>query len=193
MLTEDKKVVYKNQTMQAVSQTTALLDNLLVWANMQIKDSRPNIIIIDIEEAILDAIDNVNIQAIQKKISLNKTLHATCALGDQNIVTIAVRNLLTNALKYSNENSRIIINSFEKDKQVFIEIIDEGIGMDAEKIKELLNNEVETTVGTAGERGTGLGIFLIRELLQKINGVLLIESTKGKGSVFTIKLPSVNS
>ena len=101
--------------------------------------------------------------------------------------------MLSNAIKYSSENSSININSFEKDKEVLIEIIDEGIGMDVEKIQELMSNEVETTVGTAGEKGTGLGIFLIRELLQKINGSLLIESKKGKGSVFTIKLPSVNS
>jgi signal transduction histidine kinase len=193
MLTDEKKAVYKNQTTQAVTQTTALLDNLLVWANMQIKDSRPNITIVDIEEAILDAVDNINVQAIQKKISINKTLHTTSAIGDLNIITIAVRNLLTNALKYSNENSSININSFEKDKEVLIEIIDEGIGMDAEKIKELMSNEVDTTLGTAGEKGTGLGIFLVRELLQKINGVLSIESKKGAGSVFTIRLPSVNS
>ena len=192
-MSDEKKLAYKKQTLSAVTQTTSLLDNLLVWANMQIKESKPQIKIIDIEDAVLDAVDNVNAQAVQKKIIIQKNLEATTALGDQNIITIAVRNLLTNALKYSNENSTISIHSFQNDKDINIDIADEGVGISAEKINLLLSNEADTTIGTSGEKGTGLGIFLVKELLQKINGELLIKSVVGEGSVFTIKLPAVNS
>lgn len=192
-LSDEKKLAYKKQTLSAVTQTTSLLDNLLVWANMQIKEIKPQIKIIDIEDAVLDAVDNVNAQAVQKKIIIQKNLEATSALGDQNIITIAVRNLLTNALKYSNENSTISIKSFQNDKDINIDIADEGVGISAEKINLLLSNEADTTIGTSGEKGTGLGIFLVKELLQKINGELLIKSVVGEGSVFTIKLPAVNS
>ena len=119
-------------------------------------------------------------------------MEATAALGDQNIITIAVRNLLTNALKYSNENSTISITSFQNDKDINIDIADEGVGISSEKINLLLSNEADTTIGTSGEKGTGLGIFLVKELLQKINGELLIKSVVGEGSVFTIKLPAVD-
>ena len=192
-LSDEKKLAYKKQTLSAVTQTTSLLDNLLVWANMQIKESKPQIKIIDIEDAVLDAVDNVNAQAVQKRIIIQKNLEATTALGDQNIITIAVRNLLTNALKYSNENSTISITSFQNDKDINIDIADEGVGISSEKINLLLSNEADTTTGTSGEKGTGLGIFLVKELLQKINGELLIKSVVGEGSVFTIKLPAVNS
>ena len=192
-LSEEKKLAFKNQTLNAVAQTTSLLDNLLVWANLQIKEGNPQIKIVNIEEAVLDAVDNVNTQAIQKTILFKKNIEATSALGDQNIITIAIRNLLTNAVKYSNENSSIDIDCFQKDKEVLIEITDKGIGMNAKKIQELMSNNVKTTVGTLGEKGTGLGIFLVKELLQKINGELLIKSVVGEGSVFTIKLPAVNS
>ena len=192
-LSDEKKLAYKNQTLSAVTQTTSLLDNLLVWANMQIKETKPQIKIVNVEDAVLDARDDVNAQAIQKKIIIQKNLEATTALGDQNIITIAVRNLLTNALKYSNENSTISINSFQNDKDINIDIADEGVGISAEKINLLLSNEADTTIGTSGEKGTGLGIFLVKELLQKINGELLIKSVVGEGSVFTIKLPAVNS
>lgn len=191
-LSEEKKLAYKNQTLSAVTQTTSLLDNLLVWANMQIKETKPQIKIVNVDDAVLDAVDNVNAQAIQKKIIIQKNLEATTALGDQNIITIAVRNLLTNALKYSNENSTVAVNTFQTDNNIIIQISDEGVGMSAEKINQLLNNETETTAGTSGEKGTGLGIFLVKELLQKINAELLIESTVGKGSTFSIKLPSIN-
>ena len=192
-LSDEKKLAYKKQTLSAVTQTTSLLDNLLVWANMQIKESKPQIKIIDIGDAVLDAVDNVNAQAVQKRIIIQKNLEATTALGDQNIITIAVRNLLTNALKYSNENSTISITSFQNDKNINIDIADEGVGISAEKINLLLSNEADTTIGTSGEKGTGLGIFLVKELLQKINGELLIKSVVGEGSIFTIKLPAVNS
>ena len=192
-LSEEKKLAYKNQTLNAVTQTTSLLDNLLVWANMQIKETKPQIKIVNVEDAVLDALDNVNAQALQKKITIQKNLDATSALGDQNIITIAVRNLLTNALKYSNENSTVEINTFHTNNNIIIQIADEGVGMSAEKINQLLSNEVETTAGTAGEKGTGLGVFLVKELLQKINAELLIESMVGKGSTFSIKLPAVNS
>ena len=192
-LSEEKKLAYKNQTLNAVTQTTSLLDNLLVWANMQIKETKPQIKIVNVEDAVLDALDNVNTQALQKKITIQKNLDATSALGDQNIITIAVRNLLTNALKYSNENSTVEINTFHTNNNIIIQIADEGVGMSPEKINQLLSNEAETTAGTAGEKGTGLGIFLVKELLQKINAELLIESMVGKGSTLSIKLPAVNS
>ena len=192
-LTDEKKLAYKNQTLSAVTQTTSLLDNLLVWANMQIKETKPQIKIVNVEEAILDAADNVNAQAIQKQITIQKDIEATNALGDENIITIAVRNLLTNAIKYSNENSKVSIHTAQNEKDILINISDEGVGISEEKIQQLLSNETETTTGTAGEKGTGLGIFLVKELLQKINAELLIKSTVGVGSVFTIKLPAVNS
>ena len=190
-ITEQKKQEYKKQTVQAVAQTTDMLDNLLVWANMQIKDSKPNITVVDVEEVVLNATDNIHAQATQKQITITKEINAFSALGDENILNIALRNLVTNALKYSRERSSIFISSYQKDNAVFIAVKDEGVGMTDLQIKDLNTNENETTKGTQGEKGSGLGIFLVKELLQKINGKLLIESEQGKGSTFSIILEAV--
>ena len=190
-ITEQKKQEYKTQTVHAVAQTTDMLDNLLVWANMQIKDSKPNITVVDVEEVVLNATDNIHAQATQKQITITKEINAFSALGDENILNIALRNLVTNALKYSHENSSIFISSYQKDNAVFIAVKDEGVGMTDLQIKDLNTNENETTKGTQGEKGSGLGIFLVKELLQKINGKLLIESEQGKGSTFSIILEAV--
>ena len=190
-VTEQKKQEYKKQTVQAVAQTTDMLDNLLVWANMQIKDSKPNITVVDVEEVVLNATDNIHAQATQKQITITKEINAFSALGDENILNIALRNLVTNALKYSHENSSIFISSYQKNNAVFIAVKDEGVGMTDLQIKDLNTNENETTKGTQGEKGSGLGIFLVKELLQKINGKLLIESKQGKGSTFSIILEAV--
>ena len=190
-ITEQKKQEYKTQTVHAVAQTTDMLDNLLVWANMQIKDSKPNITVVDVEEVVLNATDNIQAQATQKQITITKEINAFSALGDENILNIALRNLVTNALKYSHENSSIFISSYQKDNAVFIAVKDEGVGMTDLQIKDLNTNENETTKGTQGEKGSGLGIFLVKELLQKINGKLLIESEQGKGSTISIILEAV--
>jgi signal transduction histidine kinase/Tfp pilus assembly protein PilF len=187
-ISDDKKIAFKKQTSQAVSQTTDMLDNLLVWANMQIKNTNANIAPVDIEEVVLDAMDNVQAQAEQKNISIHKNIEVSSALGDKNILNIALRNLLTNAIKYSGENKNIFISSIQKDNQVLLSVKDEGIGMTTKQIADLLNNETETTKGTQGEKGSGLGLFLVKELLTKANNKLIIESEEGKGTTFTIGL-----
>ncbi len=187
-ISEEKKQMFKKQTTQAVSQTTDMLDNLLVWANMQIKNTNANITPVDLEEIVLDAIDDVQAQAQQKNINILKNIEVASAVSDKNILNIALRNLLTNAIKYSKENATVFITATQKDNQVLISIKDEGIGMTAEQITDLQNKETETTVGTQGEKGSGLGLFLVKELLTKANNKLIIESEVGKGSVFTIEL-----
>ncbi len=187
-ISDDKKIAFKKQTSQAVSQTTDMLDNLLVWANMQIKNTNASITPVDIEEVVLDAIDNVNAQAQQKNISIHKNIQVASALADKSILNIALRNLLTNAIKYSEENKNIFISATQKDNQVLLSVRDEGIGMTAKQIADLQNNETETTKGTQGEKGSGLGLFLVKELLAKAKNKLTIESEEGKGSVFTIEL-----
>jgi signal transduction histidine kinase len=187
-ITEEKRQTFKKQTSQAVSQTTDMLDNLLVWANMQIKNTNANITPTDIEEVVLDAIDNVYAQAQQKNISIHKNIQVASALGDKNILNIALRNLLTNAIKYSGENKNIFVSAVQKGNQVLLSVKDEGIGMTAQQIENLQNNETETTKGTQGEKGSGLGLFLVKELLTKANNKLNIESVEGKGSICTITL-----
>jgi two-component system, sensor histidine kinase and response regulator len=115
---------------------------------------------------------------------------ATTALGESTILEIALRNILSNAVKFSPTNSDIIITTKRENTATFITIKDSGVGMTAAQINGLLNNETETTVGTDGEKGTGLGFFLVKELLQKINGMVTIESAVGKGATITIQLPN---
>jgi signal transduction histidine kinase len=187
-LAPEKKEMYKQQTQQAVSQTSNMLDNLLVWANMQIRDTRPSITNINVEDCIDDAIGAAKAQATQKNIHIQKNITTTSAAADHNIIEIALRNIITNAVKYSHANGHITVSSFRDDLHSFISVKDEGVGMSKERIDELLHNEAESTAGTKGEKGSGLGLFLVKELLQKINASLSIESEEGKGSNFIIQL-----
>jgi signal transduction histidine kinase len=189
-LTEEKKEAFKKQTNQAVSQTSSMLDNLLVWANMQIKNTNPAITTIELEDCIDDAIGAARAQATQKNISFIKNIEVANAASDFTILEIALRNIITNAVKYSNATSEIKISTNKNNDYTFISIKDEGVGMTKEKIEELLHSDIESTTGTQGEKGSGLGLFLVKEVLQKINANLVIESEVRKGSNFIIQLPS---
>jgi two-component system, sensor histidine kinase and response regulator len=184
-----QKKEFKNQTLLSVSQTSNMLDNLLTWANMQLKNTKPVITQINTEDCIDDAIGAAAAQATQKNVTIHKKIDAETAFGEYHILEIALRNIITNAVKYSHAGGNIFITANNTGKQVHITVKDEGIGMSREQLNEILNNQAESTSGTAGEKGSGLGLFLVKELLQKIDAALLIESDEGKGSSFIIQLP----
>ncbi len=187
-LSEEKKERFKTQTQQAVIQTSDMLDNLLVWANLQIKNTQPSITTIQLEDCIDDAIAAASTQAVQKNIAIHKNIEVAVAAAEHNILEIALRNIITNAVKYSNTNSDIHINTAKQNKHTFITVKDQGVGMTKDQIAALMKSAAESTPGTQGEKGSGLGLFLVMELLKKINGSLRIESEPGRGSSFIIEL-----
>lgn len=188
---EEKKKMFKAQTVQAVAQTSDMLDNLLAWANLQIRNTNPSVRPVNVQEALQDAINVVQAQATQKNISIHKNILAEVALADEHILAITLRNLLTNAVKYSDAGKNIYLTSEKMNDTVLISVQDEGVGMTAEQLAELQENQHSTTSGTKGEKGSGLGLFLVKELLGKIKGKLMVESEKDKGSSFTVSLPSL--
>ncbi|MEO7047870.1 MAG: HAMP domain-containing sensor histidine kinase, partial [Ferruginibacter sp.] len=190
-LSAEKKHLFKVQTMNAVSQTGDMLDNLLAWANVQIKNTRATIIPINLKDLVTDAVSNVKAQAFQKQIEIVQQINVEMIPGDYDILMIALRNLLTNAIKYSAEKKEILISCLQDNNRIFLSVKDEGVGLSAEQINYINKNENSTTKGTKGEKGSGLGLFLIKELLKNMNALLLIESTPGQGSTFTISLPAL--
>jgi signal transduction histidine kinase len=185
-LPAEKKQQFRLQTMNMVANTSDMLDNLLAWASIQVKNMQVSITPINLPDCVADTVHNVMAQAAQKQITIQQQLTAETALGDYNILSIAVRNLLTNAIKFSQYNSSIQIESIQKNGYVLLSVADDGIGMSKTMMEQLLSGNNTSTEGTAGEKGSGLGLFLVKELLQKINAELLIESREGEGSKFII-------
>ena len=103
--------------------------------------------------------------------------------------SIIFRNLLSNALKFSYTETQIDILAEERAPYMHISITDHGIGMSTQKINELFNVIQTPTYGTSGERGTGLGLVLVRNLLQINGGTIEVKSTERKGTTFYLKLP----
>jgi two-component system, sensor histidine kinase and response regulator len=170
--------------------TTGLMENLLHWVKNQMNSANITPVELDMEEIIEDAIRVHKLQAVTKKISIKReTGGSVIVFADMDMVKLVIRNLLSNAIKFTPEKGKIIINLKKESSFCRISIIDNGVGMDAEAIMRIQENNYYTTNGTAKESGTGLGIMLSKDFLAKNGGELLIESEQGKGSVFSFTLP----
>ncbi len=185
----EKKQFFKVQTMMAVINTSDMLDNLLAWANVQIKNTQATITPVSITDCVHDAVSHVQAQAVQKQLHIHQQINVAMAISDYDILSIALRNLLTNAIKFSAANKAIFITSTNTNGKVAITVKDEGIGLSEQQIAAILSKQNNSTKGTKGEKGSGLGLFLVMELLHKINAVLQIESEPDNGSSFTILMP----
>ena len=109
---------------------------------------------------------------------------------EKNILKTILRNLISNSIKFTNKNGEIKVESKEKDNKIQITISDNGVGMDQEYANQLfISDSNETKVGTQGEKGTGLGISIVKELIQKHEELIWVESELGKGSDFIFTMP----
>ncbi len=169
-----------------------LLDNLLEWSMAQtgkIKFEPENLQLRNVIDDCLASIEN---QIINKKIKIIfEITEGFSVKADFNMLKIIFRNLLTNAVKYSHQNGIISVKAEEKNSSaVEISIVDNGIGITAEGIDKLFRIETKySTPGTSNESGTGLGLLLCKEFVEKHGGRIWAESKPDEGSTFKFSLP----
>lgn len=171
--------------------TLALLENLLAWAKAQsgqmiLKTQR-----LEVYRVVQEIIDVLNASAKIKGISLvNHPSNRIEIVTDQNILQTVLRNLISNAIKYSYTHGEVIIKSLSFDKTVEIQVQDEGMGMEQELIDNLFRIDKNIVMrGTANEKGSGLGLLLCKELIEKLNGKIKVQSQKEKGSILSFTIP----
>ena len=176
---------------KSISTSLGLLENLLEWAKTQTGQLEFNP-----REFNLKNIVDQNIRlfyniALQKNISLENNIDPELIVyADDNMINTIIRNLISNAVKFSYSGG--VVNGSSKSKGKFIEISisDKGIGISNEHVKTIFNiNRNFRAKGTADERGSGLGLILCKEFVVKNGGDIFVESVKDKGSTFSITLP----
>ena len=166
---------------------------LLNWARSKQSDVVCKPQEIDIEPIINDAALLSDALLKNKKIEVEKNIALTHkAYADDRMISTVIRNLLGNAIKYTNEGGKICINAWEDDHNIHIAIKDSGVGISEDvlaKINEAEQQEMNSTVGTKQEQGTGLGLNICKKYIQRNNGVLKAESQPGEGTTITITIP----
>ena len=146
--------------------------------------------IIKVSPMIMEIEQLMRLQAEQKEIKIECLLKDSLSIyADSDMIRLVIRNLLSNAIKFTPYGGTVTVVTAATENDVEIIIKDTGEGMDDAMLEKIRDSNYHTTQGTAGERGTGLGLMLCREFLIKNNGLLHIESTKGKGSTFSFTLP----
>lgn len=170
-----------------------LLENLLTWSRSQTGKISFTPEIIDVKDIIDSNINLLNDAAQNKGIFLTSNLiESLIAYADRNMLLTIIRNLITNAIKFSRKGDRIIVGVENTENWITIHISDTGIGMDDKTLGKLFKiSETIKTEGTANERGTGLGLMLCKEFVDWHNGKIWVESKVGVGSRFSFTIPKV--
>ena len=181
-----------NHIEQSALQLSMLLDNLLNWATNQ-RDNIP----LRPERLSLDSMANevlsiFQIVAVTKQIQLHCSVPpGLCVRADRNALFTVLRNLVNNALKFTPEGGEVQVTAEQADQRVNIRVTDNGIGMSPDKVATLFQSrEGESTWGTAGESGVGLGLQLVQEFVRRSQGMILVTSEPGRGTTFTVQLPA---
>ena len=179
------------QIASSVENNIDLLENLLVWASSQIKGLPLKFESLNIFELVTKNIALAESIAHQKNISLvNLCSENDKAFADDNTINLVLRNLIANAIKFTNDEGKITVSSMVTNAKIQISIADNGVGIDKEKLDQMFTQHKNpSTQGTANEKGTGLGLLLCADFIKQNNGAIYVKSEKGKGSVFTFELP----
>lgn len=171
-----------------------LLINLLEWSRLQVGGITINPGFIEINKLVDLNFSLIRPTAAKKGVSL--FLSEQCekmVWADFNLVNTALRNLLSNAVKFTNINGEILVSCTfdpEMPHMLILKISDNGVGIDPKKIEGLFQvSPSKSTMGTAGEAGSGLGLVICKEFVEKNKGKIWVESEPGKGSTFFIALP----
>lgn len=173
-----------------VSYTMSLMENLLHWAKSQMSSNTVRPIVIDVASVISEIINLFRLQADNKKIALEcKNAGPVYVYADKDMLNIVLRNLISNAIKFTPESGTVFIGINESSSFVEVYVQDTGTGMSPEILQKVNAGNYFTTKGTGNEAGTGLGLMLCKEFLVKNGGQMYIESVPGEGSLFSFTLP----
>jgi two-component system, sensor histidine kinase and response regulator len=169
-----------------------LLKNLLEWSRFQTGRMTFRLESINLKELVDSNLELLRSNALAKDIQIfSDILEKTFVLADSNMLNTIIRNLLSNAIKFTPENGKINISGCEKESETEISISDTGVGIKPQDIEKLFRKDITySTQGTKQESGTGLGLILCQEFVEKHEGKIWVESELGKGSIFYITLPN---
>jgi len=172
-------------------QTYSLLEDLLLWSKSQSGKLAFEPIKIEFKKLCEEIFNNLLYQATSKKIKLKHfESEKTVLTADYHMLKTILRNLISNAIKFTDENGQIDVFSIKNESNILISVSDNGVGIKKENQEKLWDfSKPYTSAGTNGEKGTGLGLLLCKEFVEKHGGKIWAESELGKGSIFKFTLP----
>jgi signal transduction histidine kinase/ligand-binding sensor domain-containing protein len=168
-----------------------LVENLLTWSRTQRDKMSFEPVEIDVSSIIDDAMNLLQPNFDQKNISSDKNFGTDKhGFADKNMIEMVIRNLITNAIKFTPKDGKIYVSLKENNRDLRVDIRDNGVGITPENQQKLFKIDSNfSNKGTNGEEGTGLGLIICKEFIEKNNGRIWVESKPGEGSSFFFTIP----
>lgn len=176
---------------QAASQAYGLMESLFAWARLQMDSVAVELTGIDLDSLAEETVETMRQIAADKAISLATECGGLRVRAQRDMLGTVLRNLLSNAVKFTRTDGAVRIRAVPDGDVVEIRVEDTGIGMPPERVETLFRlDRRASSTGTAGERGSGFGLLLCRDLVERLGGRLEVCSTLGVGTTFAFRLPA---
>lgn len=177
------------QLAEQVDNTSNLLDNLLLWIKSQLQGLSVDEQSFDLKLLVDENIDLFQNQLLSKKLKIDHDIKQPLIVSaDREMIKLVIRNLISNAIKFSFPSGKIIISHDDKGHVISISIQDTGMGMNKQKLDNIFKGGMTSSLGTNNEKGTGLGLALCKDFVELNHGDIFVESAEGEGSKFTFTI-----
>ena len=173
-----------------------LLENLLRWAHSQTDSIQINTDVFVLRESVQTCFEVIKVQAENKGVTLHNNIDNSILIDtDRDIFETIIRNLISNSVKFTSLGGRVELNAEIVEDFVEISVKDTGVGISPDVLTKLfqIDKNLQTHKGTAGEKGSGLGLILCKEFIDKLGGTIWCESEVDKGTTFRFKLPHLTN
>lgn len=176
--------------MNSSKQAMDLLTNLMTWSQLESGRMPCSPVQFDIKSVCDEVVSLLEPTAKRKLIQIENKLSSSLVFGDREMISTVLRNLTSNAIKYSSKDGKIKISSAPGNGELIVTVEDNGVGISKERLDKIFYIiENDPTRGTQNEKGTGLGLILCKDFVDKNIGRIWVESTPGIGTSFSFTIP----
>ena len=190
-LSKDKLVEYAADVNGAGERVFDLMQNLLEWSRLQMEGAKQEPTTILLDELVEQSIGVFKPIALEKGIVLSSLVANSKAFADPHMVQTVIRNLIANSLKFTPSGGTVEVSSCQDGDLTQVTVTDTGVGMSTEQADKIFSlDEKTSTTGTAGEKGTGLGLPICKDMIERNDGRIWVESKQGQGTQFHFVIPT---
>ena len=190
-LNEEERRSCIDMLVESAKTHSDLLNTLLDLSRLRLGSKQYDPQRLDIRRLVVEVLEQTKLQAQQKQINQKNQADEYYVKADKNMITAVIRNLVVNGIKFTHPGGQIVIKTEKKVQEIVVSITDSGIGIaDSKKDRIFGVDSSKSTTGTANETGTGLGLLLCKEYVERHNGRIWLESEVGKGTTFFFTLPA---
>lgn len=191
LISHEEFAPFSKQLQNDVLNTLILTENLLNWSKTLLNGIVPYQREFKVQPVIDEVIQTLQSLARAKDIMIENQVKDRSVFSDADMLKMIVRNVLSNAIKFTPHGKMIYVKEVVSDNKLLIQIVDEGVGMSQEKVDQLNHKMAESTRGTDNEKGTGIGMRLVLDMIASLGETITISSEEGEGTTVTISVTLV--